>query len=299
MKIKTSPSRKVFMLFTVLLLSATALICFLPFLHVLSISLSSKTAVSSGKVILWPVDFTTNAYTFITRSSAFTRALFVSIQRVLLGLSVNLTLIIATAYPLSMTKQQFRGRNVISWFFVLTILFNGGLIPSYMMVRYTGILDTLWALVLPGALPVFSMLVVMNYMRGLPIELSEAAYIDGATHIQTLIRIILPVSTPTLATVTLFAFVGHWNSWFDGMIYMNSTDNYPLQSYLQTIIINPEVFFRTSYTLMEELRAYIEVVSARTSSAAQLFLATIPILMVYPFLQRYFTTGLVIGSVKG
>jgi len=198
-----------------------------------------------------------------------------------------------------MTKQQFRGRNVISWFFVLTILFNGGLIPSYMMVRYTGILDTLWALVLPGALPVFSMLVVMNYMRGLPIELSEAAYIDGATHIQTLIRIILPVSTPTLATVTLFAFVGHWNSWFDGMIYMNSTDNYPLQSYLQTIIINPEVFFRTSYTLMEELRAYIEVVSARTSSAAQLFLATIPILMVYPFLQRYFTTGLVIGSVKG
>jgi len=198
-----------------------------------------------------------------------------------------------------MNKNQFRGRTVIAWFFVLTILFNGGLIPSYMIVRYTNIMDTLWALVLPGALPVFSMLVVMNFMRGLPSELSEAAYIDGATHIQTLVRIILPVSTPTLATVTLFSFVGHWNSWFDGLIYMNSTNNYPLQSYLQTIIINPEAFFRTSYTIMDELRAYIEVVSARTSSAAQLFLATVPILMVYPFLQRYFTTGLVIGSVKG
>jgi putative aldouronate transport system permease protein len=271
----------------------------LPFLHVFAISLSSKTAVSSGKVFLWPVDFTTNAYTFITRSSAFVRALFVPIQRVSLGVTVHLILIVATAYPLSLTKQQFRARNIISWFFILTILFNGGLIPSYMMVRYTRLLDTLWALVLPGALPVFSMLVVMNFMRSLPGELSEAAYMDGASHFQTLLRIILPVSSPTLATVTLFSFVAHWNSWFDGLIYMNSTDKYPLQSYLQTIIINPEVFFRTSYTIMDELRAYIEVVSARTSSAAQLFLATIPILMVYPFLQRYFTTGLVIGSVKG
>ena len=299
MRLKSTPSRKAFLLVNIIFLSVTALICFLPFLHVLAISFSSKVAVSSGKVFLWPVDFTTSAYAFITRSSAFTLSLLVSIRRVLLGVSVNLTLIVMTAYPLSMNKNQFRGRTVIAWFFVLTILFNGGLIPSYMIVRYTNIMDTLWALVLPGALPVFSMLVVMNFMRGLPSELSEAAYIDGATHIQTLVRIILPVSTPTLATVTLFSFVGHWNSWFDGLIYMNSTNNYPLQSYLQTIIINPEAFFRTSYTIMDELRAYIEVVSARTSSAAQLFLATVPILMVYPFLQRYFTTGLVIGSVKG
>jgi putative aldouronate transport system permease protein len=154
-------------------------------------------------------------------------------------------------------------------------------------------------LILPGALPVFSMLVVMNYMRGLPPELEEAAYVDGAGHLQTLVRIILPVCTPTIATVTLFSFVGHWNSWFDGMIYMNKVSNYPLQSYLQTVVINPDAFFRNTTNASADIARFVSMVSARTTNAAQLFLATIPILIIYPFLQKYFTTGLVMGSVKG
>jgi len=217
----------------------------------------------------------------------------------LLGVTVNIVLIVMTAYPLSKPKSQFRARNILSWYFVMTILFSGGLIPSYMIVRYTNIMDTLFALVLPGALPVFSMLVVMNYMRSLPPELEEAAYIDGATHIQTLLRIILPISTPTIATVVLFSFVGHWNSWFDGLIYMNSQDHYPLQSYLHTVVTNPEAFFRNTSNLNSDLMALFAQVNSRTANAAQLFLATVPILLVYPFLQRYFTTGLVLGSVKG
>jgi putative aldouronate transport system permease protein len=296
---KTGLSRKAFMTFNIFFLVIISCVCVLPFLNLLAISFSHKDAVVAGQVSFWPVGFTTGSYTFITRSSAFMKGLFVSIQRVLLGVSINLILIVLTAYPLSKTKGQFRLRSVYSWIYVLTILFNPGLIPSYMMVRWTGLLDSLWALVLPGALPVFSMLVVMNYFRGLPKELEEAAYIDGADHLQTLLKVILPVSTPTIATVALFSFVGHWNSWFDGLIYMKMVDHYPLQTYLQTVVIKPDVFFTNTRNMSQDLSILLSLVDSRTTSAAQLFLGTIPILLVYPFLQKYFTSGLVLGSVKG
>lgn len=299
MKIKDTVPRKIFLICNFVLLTIVALVCLTPFINLLAISFSSKSAVVSGKVTFYPIEFTTSAYAFITRSVAFSRSLFISIKRASLGLSVNLLLIILTAYPLSKSIEKFRARNIYSWFFVLTILFSGGLIPTYMVVRYTGLIDSIWSLVLPGSLPVFSMLVVMNYFRGLPIELEEAAYIDGANHLQTLVRVILPVSKPTIATVTLFSFVAHWNSWFDGMIYMNTIQKYPLQSYLQTVVVNPEAFFRNSTNISSDLSIYLNLVNARTTNAAQLFLATVPILCLYPFLQKYFTTGLVLGSVKG
>lgn len=297
--IKNSWSRRLFLVLNILFLLIVAAICLLPFINLLAISFSSKGPVIAREVTFWPIEFTTSAYSFILQGGAFTRALWVSVKRVLLGVPTNLILIVLTAYPLSRSREDFRFRNVYSWFFVITILFSSGLIPMYMIVRYTGLVDNIWALILPGALPVFSMLVVMNYIRSLPKELEEAAFIDGAGHLQTLLRVILPVCTPTLATVALFSFVGHWNSWFDGMIYMNSINNYPLQSYLQTVVINPEAFFRNATNISQELSRYLNLVNARTTNAAQLFLATVPILCVYPFLQKYFTTGLVMGSVKG
>ncbi|MDR1558822.1 MAG: carbohydrate ABC transporter permease [Clostridiales bacterium] len=297
--IKVSTGRKVFLCFDYIFLLFIAFICLLPFINLLAISFSSKLPVAAGEVTFWPKGFTTSAYEFIMHNNAFVKALWVSIQRTLLGVTVNLVLIVLTAYPLSKSTADFRLRNVYSWFFVITILFSGGLIPGYMVVRYTHLMDTIWALILPGALPVFSMLVVMNYMRGLPRELEEAAYIDGANHLHTLVNVILPVCLPTLATVTLFSFVGHWNSWFDGMIYMNKVENYPLQSYLQTVVINPDAFFRNTTNASADIMRFVSLVNSRTSNAAQLFLATIPILCVYPFLQKYFTTGLVMGSVKG
>lgn len=296
---KSSVSRKIFMVFNILFLTVVSLICVLPFINLLAISFSSKTAVSTGQVSLWPVEFNVAAYEFILKSAAFVKALWISIQRTVLGVILNVVLIVLTAYPLSKSKSDFRLRNVFSWFFVVTILFSGGLIPTYMIVHYTGIRNSLLALILPGALPVFNMLVVMNYMRSLPKELEEAAYIDGAGHLQTLLRVILPVCTPTIATVTLFSFVTHWNSWYDGMIYMDKVDMYPLQTYLQTVVINPEAFFRNSTNVSADLANYLNLVNAKTTNAAQLFLAIIPILCVYPFLQKYFTTGLVMGSVKG
>ncbi|MCX7030232.1 MAG: carbohydrate ABC transporter permease [Spirochaetes bacterium] len=276
-----------------------ALVCITPFINLLAVSFSDKIAVAAGEVTYYPIGFTVVSYEFITNTSKFVQSLLVSLKRTALGVPINLLLIVLTAYPLSKMKKEFRARNVFSWFFVVTILFNAGLIPNYMMVRTTGLIDKIWALVLPGALPVFSMLVVMNYMRSLPKELEEAAYIDGATHVQTLIRIILPVATPTIATVALFSFVGHWNSWFDGMIYMNKIQHYPLQTYLQTVVVNPEEFFRSNTDLSGNLVKYLAMVSARTTGAAQMFLAMVPILCVYPYLQKYFTTGLVMGSVKG
>jgi putative aldouronate transport system permease protein len=296
---KITMGRKVFLVFNVLFLTVISLVCVLPFLNLLAISFSNKNAVAQGLVTFWPVKFTTSSYTFITNNSAFIKGVWVSIQRVILGVGINLILIILTAYPLSKEKSEFRARSIFSWFFVGTILFNGGLIPTYLVVRYTGLLDTMWALVLPGAVPIFSMLVVMNYMRSLPKELNEAAYIDGASHMQTLFRIILPVSTPTIATVALFAFVGHWNSWFDGLIYMQKVDHYPLQTYLQTVVIKPEVFFTSTANVSQSLLALLSLVDSRTAAAAQLFLGTVPILLVYPFLQKYFASGLVMGSVKG
>ena len=298
-KTKTSPSRKLFLVINYIVLTIVSLMCILPFINLLAISFSDKTAVAANAVSFWPVGFNTAAYEFILGNDQFLRALWISVQRTVLGVLVNIILIILTAYPLSKSTQDFRLRNVFSWFFVVTILFSGGLILTYMVVKYTGLMDTIWALVLPGAVQVFNMLVVMNYMRSLPKELEEAAYIDGAGHFQTLFNVILPVCTPTLATVTLFSFVGHWNSWYDGMIYMNTVDKYPLQTYLQTIVINPEAFFRNATNISAELGNFLNLVSARTTNAAQLFLATIPILCVYPFLQKYFTTGLVMGSVKG
>jgi putative aldouronate transport system permease protein len=299
MRMKNSVPRKIFLVCNTIFLIIVALVCIAPFINLLAISFSSKIAVLSGQVTFFPADFTTSAYEFIMHSSAFVRGLLISVHRTVLGVSINLLLIILTAYPLSKSTKDFRARNIFSWFFVVTILFNAGLIPSYMVVRYTGLMDSIWALVLPGALPVFSMLVVMNYMRSLPKELEEAAYIDGANHVQTLFRVVLPVSKPTIATVTLFAFVAHWNSWFDGMIYMNTIEKYPLQSYLQTVVINPEAFFRNTTNISGDLSRYLGLVNARTTGAAQLFLATLPILCVYPLLQKYFTTGLVMGSVKG
>jgi putative aldouronate transport system permease protein len=298
MKIKTSTSRKIFLVSNIIFLLIVAFVCIAPFINLLAVSFSDKTAVAAGEVTFFPIGFTTISYQFITNTSKFIMSLLISLQRTAIGVPINLLLIILTAYPLSKSREDFRARNVFSWFFVVTLLFNAGLIPTYMVVRTTGLIDSIWSLILPGALPIFSMLVVMNYMRSLPKELLEAAYIDGASHLQTLIRVVLPVSAPTIATVTLFSFVDHWNSWFDGMIYMNSIQKYPLQTYLQTVVVNPEEFIRNNTDLSGNLSKYLSMVSARTTGAAQMFLAMIPILFIYPYLQKYFTTGLVMGSVK-
>ncbi|NLX76096.1 MAG: carbohydrate ABC transporter permease [Clostridiaceae bacterium] len=287
---------KIFAVFNYIILALAAFACLVPMLNVLAISFSSSSAAAAGYVKLWPVDFTLASYRYALGKREFLQSFLVSIRRVALGYIVNMILTISVAYPLSKDKSTFRARDYYAWFFIITMMFNGGLIPTFMTVRKLGLLDTLWALVLPGAVPVFNVILLMNFFRELPKEIEEAAYIDGASHWTTLFRIYLPLSLPSLATISLFVLVGHWNGWFDGMIYMNRPKNWPLQTYLRTILINPDL---SHYQTSSEELAGLREVSERTFKSAQVFLGAAPILAVYPFLQKYFMKGLVMGSVKG
>lgn len=271
-----------------------ALSCLFPIVHVLALSFSSSSMASAGKVTLWPLEFTLKSYEFVLQKPLFVGSFLVTLQRVGLGVLINMLLVIMIAYPLSKEVQSFRMRTVYVWFFVLTILFSGGIIPWYFTIKEVGLLDSIWALVLPGAVPVFNVILLLNFFRGLPKELEEAAFIDGAGHFQILFRIYVPLSMAALATILLFTIVGHWNSWFDGLILMNRPEHYPLQSYLQTVVIMQDLSSMT----FEDAKMLAEI-SDRTTKAAQIFLAAFPVLLVYPFLQKYFVKGIVLGSVKG
>jgi putative aldouronate transport system permease protein len=248
----------------------------------------------AGQVGLWPKAFTVDAYKYIATRVEFWRAMGVTLRRVVLGLVVNSILTVLCAYPLSKTAHRFPQRKYFVAFFLWAMLFSGGLIPTYMTVYRTGIMGTIWALVLPGAVPLFNVIVLLNFFRDIPGEIEEAAFIDGAGHWTVLSRIYLPLSTAALATVTLFVVIGHWNAWFDGLIYNNRPESYPLQSYMQTVLVALD-FSRLNFN--EILR--MAQISDRTIKASQVFLGCMPVLLVYPFLQRYFTKGLVLGSVKG
>lgn len=286
---------KTFNTINYIFLGSTAFLCLLPLINVLAVSFSSRSAAAAGFVKLWPVNFTSDSYAYALSKQEFLNSFWVSVRRVGLGYIINMLMAISIAYPLSKEKYAFHARNIYAWFFIVTMLFSGGLIPTYMTVRTLGMLDSIWALIIPGAVPVFNVILLMNFFRGLPKEIEEAAFIDGASHWTTLLKIYLPLSKPSLATISLFVLVGHWNGWFDGLIYMNSPKNYPLQSYLRTIIVNADLSTMTS---SEELST-MKNISDRTFKAAQVFLAALPILAVYPFLQKYFMKGLVMGSVKG
>jgi putative aldouronate transport system permease protein len=276
------------------LLALLGLLCLFPLLHILALSFSSATAAASGKVTVWPIDFTALSYQFVLNNPAFGKSFLISLLRVLVGTPINMILTILVAYPLSRSRSEFRARDYFAWFFIITILFSGGLIPWYMVISQTGLIDNFWALIIPGALPIFNVILLANSFRSIPKELEEAATMDGAGHWSILFEILLPMSVPVLATVTLFVMVGHWNAWFDGLILMNSPDKYPLQSYLQTVVVNADPRMLTEHDL-----ALLKIISDRTTRAAQIFIAMVPILIVYPFLQRYFTTGIKLGSVKG
>lgn len=286
-----------FDLVLVIFLALVCITCVLPFVNLLAISFSGSSVVAAGKVGLIPKDFTLSSYEFVLSGGKFLTAMIISIERVVIGTGLNLVLMVLTAYPLAKGAKKLAGRNYYMTFFIITMLIGGGLIPTYLVVSNLGLKDTIWALVLPGALPVYNMIILMNFIRELPAEMEEAAEIDGATPLQILIRVILPVLKPALATVGLFCIVGHWNDWFSGMIYMSNPENYPLQTYLQSLLMNFEQLLLKDTT--HDIQSLLSQMNARTGRAAQLFLGAIPVMLIYPFLQKYFTKGLVVGSVKG
>jgi len=289
-----SPSRKLFLAFNAIVLAASAVICLLPMINLLAVSLSSAPAAAAGYVKLWPVDFTLDSYEYVARQHMFWITFGVTLKRIALALPLTLLVILVTAYPMSKDSRHVPGRAFYTYFFLIPMLFGGGLIPWYLTVRALHLTNTIWGLVIPGLLPVFSVILLMNFFRNLPKEIEDAAFIDGAGPITALVTIFVPLSLPCIATIALFTLVGNWNSWFDGIILMDSTRMYPVQSYLQSLLVQIDPSKVTSLNLDE-----VNKVSNRTFKAAQIFIATVPILLVYPFLQKYFTSGIVMGSVKG
>lgn len=279
-------------IYTILVIAAVS--CVLPMINILATSFSDPGPAMAGQIGLWPKGFSLSAYNFIATNGAFWRAAGVTVKRLVLGVIVNTILTVMCAYPLSKTARRFPQRKYYIAFFLWAMLFSGGLIPTYLTVYRTGIMNTIWALILPGAVPLGNVILMMNFFRNLPDEIEEAAIIDGAGHWTVMLKIYVPLSTASLATVTLFAILGHWNAWFDGLIYNNSMDGYPLQTYMQTIL---SLDFSTISTITDAVK-YARL-SDRTVKAAQVFVGCFPVLVFYPFLQRYFTKGLVVGSVKG
>ncbi|MCA0755456.1 carbohydrate ABC transporter permease [Paenibacillus sp. N4] len=287
-----SPGYRAFSIFNHLFMIILSLLCILPLMHVLAVSFSGKSAATANIVNLWPVDFTLESYEKTIDNPAFIRALLYSVYRTLLGTAIGMGVIIFAGYALSKRNAAFKSRNVYMWFFVFTMLFSGGLVPGYILITNLNLINTIWALVLPSALSVYNMILLMNFFRTIPAELEEAALIDGAGLFRILFSIHLPVSMPALATITLFTLVGHWNSWFDGLIYMMDTKKYPLATFLQTVVVQQD-FSKMSINPQD-----MENLSQRTVKAAQIFIGALPILLVYPFLQKYFVKGIVLGAVK-
>ncbi|MDG0813446.1 carbohydrate ABC transporter permease [Cohnella rhizosphaerae] len=293
---RTGMGRSAFQLLNYALLACVAIACVAPLVNVLAISLSESAYAAAGSVKLWPVHFTIESYIYAFQDKLLLPSYWISVQRVALGVAINMFLTILVAYPLSKEVREFRLRTYYVWLLFITILFNGGLIPWYVTIRQLNLMDSLWALILPSAVPVFNCILLLNFFRQLPKELQESAHVDGAGHWTILWRIMVPLSKPALATLVLFACVNHWNAWFDGLILMKRPEHYPLQTYLQTKVIsfNANALLGATKEELESLMA----VSDRTLKAAQIFLAALPIMCVYPFLQKYFVKGIVMGSVK-
>lgn len=297
-RIPESRAYVTFQIFNYFFLFGIAVLCLLPLINVLSISLSSSAAAAAGEVKLLPVEFSAGAYKFVLKNKEFWTAMFISFKRVFLGGTIGIILTIITAYPLSKDSKVFKGRNFYAWFVFFTMLFGGGLIPGYLIITWTKLYDTIWALVIPGAINAFNVILMLNFFRQIPKELEEAAFIDGAGHWRILWTVIVPISKPVIATVMLFIVVGHWNSWFDGFLYMSNSKSYPLQTYLYSFLNFDPTKIKERITDPGQLQE-IGRLSNQTLRAAQIFIGMIPILLLYIPLQKYFTKGIMLGSVKG
>ena len=279
-----------------IVLSIVGLICLLPLIHFLAVSFSDRAASVGGLVTLWPIRFTTASYELVLEAPLFYRSRFVSAQRIVFGVSLQMAVTILTAYPLSRAARRFKGRNFLMWLLLVGLLTDWGIIPWWLVIRSLGLMNTIWALVIPPAMAPYSVILMMNFFREIPQELDDAARIDGASHWRRLFQIYIPLSIPAIATLTLFSIVFHWNSWFDGMVLIYDVNKQPLQTFLRSVVIGLD----TSYLAMpQRMQAEFLLFSERSIRAASVFLAIVPVLVIYPFLQRYFVTGIKLGSVKG
>ncbi|MCZ8516124.1 carbohydrate ABC transporter permease [Paenibacillus filicis] len=278
------------LIYTVLLLFG--LITFVPFYYVLVASLSNPDLISEGELMLLPRGFTLEAYNTLLLNDKFLGALYMTVTRTILGTLVNLILQCAFAYSLS--KKYLPGRKFFMLFIIITMMFNGGIIPTYLIVKATGLIDTIWALIIPGAISTWNVILLRSFFENVPESLEESARMDGANDIYILIRIIFPLSMPVIATIALFSAVGHWNSFLDAVIYTNSPSLQVLQIFLRNMVVQMQNIMANGDAI-----AVNKGVSSLTLRSAAIFTSSLPIILVYPLIQKHFTKGVMLGAVKG
>lgn len=293
--VKESAGDRLFDIINYFLLAIVLTIVLYPLIFVAVASISNPAAVVKGEVWLLPKDINFTGYEKVFANKEILNGYMNTILYTVVGTIVNVGMTILAAYPLS--RKDFRGRNIFTALFVFTMFFSGGLIPTYLIVKDLGMTNTMWALIIPNAVAVWNIIIMRTFFQqSIPFEIQESAQMDGCGNFKILLRIILPLSMPILAVMTLFYSVAHWNSFFSALIYLTERDKYPLQLFLREILIqsNMQDMIQTS----EESLAKT-IMEAESIKYALVIVANLPILMLYPFLQRYFVKGMVIGAIKG
>lgn len=274
-------------------LAIFAVVCILPFIYIIGGSFATNAELVEKGFFLFPTTFSLDAYKYIFSSSTLLQSVFVSVYVTLAGTVLNLFFTVTMAYPLA--RRTLSGRNAILNLVVFSMLFSGGIVPTFLIVRNLGLLDTYWSLMLPGAISAFNLIIVKNFFQELPPGLEEAARIDGCTDAGVLWRIVLPLSKPVLATFGVFYAVGHWNNFFSALLYVSSPEKWPLQVLLRQIVMLSQGSIGDT-TQMDQA---FTMPPDQVVKMAVIVVGTVPILLIYPFLQRYFAQGVLLGSVKG
>lgn len=292
MKVKKSMGSRIFDTINVLLLIGISLLCIVPFLFVISASVSPLSDILSRKFFLYPIHFDFSSYQYLFSSGTLIKSMGNSFVITIVGTILSMTVTVLTAYVLS--KPQLMGRRVLNAMVVFTMLFSGGMIPTYLVVSNLNLNDTWWALWLPGCVSAYNMILIRSSISALPSELEEAAVIDGCNYFQCFYKIVLPLIKPTLATFSLFYAVAYWNDYFNSVLYMNDSAKYPIQIWLRNIVLLSSGGFSDTSSVSD-----MGYIPPQNISYAVIVFATIPILLVYPFVQKFFTKGMMVGSVKG
>ncbi len=284
---------RVFNVFNTILMIVLALSCLYPLWYTFCLSISDKAAANSGMVTIYPIGFSLASYQEIMGDIQFFKSFLISVERTVFGTIVTILILAIFAYPLSKPASEYRPKNVIMWIVVFCMLFNGGTIPWYITMVNYGMIDSMIGLILCGGVPVFNLILLINFYRGLPKELMEAAQIDGAGVWTILFKVVIPCSVPILATLVLFTSVGYWNEYFQGLVLSSNESHYPLQTYIKQMVVNVQ----TTNLSMDQIEK-MDQLSNKSLNAAKVFIAMIPMLLVYPFLQKYFISGIMLGAVK-
>ncbi|MBU5674508.1 carbohydrate ABC transporter permease [Paenibacillus brevis] len=290
---KTTRGERWFYAFNYVILTLAGLSCLLPLIHLMAVSLSDNHAILSGTVTLWPVGWSFETYRSLFEGTRIMEAFTNSVILTVVGVGLSMLFTVMAAYPLS--KRHFYARRTFTLIIVFTMLFGGGTIPTFLVLKALGLINSYWALWLTGLVSTYNMLVMRTFFEGIPEEVIESAKIDGCGEYRQLLRIVLPLSMPVIATLTLFYAVGYWNSFYSVMIFIHDTTKYNLAVMVQQMV--------QSQTMLQEMNNLqsesVQQMTPESIKAAALFVMLIPMLVVYPFLQKYFVKGVMIGAVKG